>query len=277
MNRYCLTLLVFAIALLTGSGCLLEEKIGWAWPAWPWGAESTGNAERNARAVPRASGLSFDLRPSLLGVTGVVEEVLGNEDRVVHATVRAVDAERYTRLEWTTTTASGTLELANYENAHAMLLPAFWPEGASRAEGNGGLWLSSEAYAELTEQGMTEWRLGLADRTVTTLEKAYATFSNLAARLSGAATSTGTIAPFRIEKVGVIDTFPLQIDRRVVLVRVIKATGWFADFFILANPDNPMILKTVIHPVAAPALEAFAGSTVRWNELGYEITSLRRP
>ena len=268
--------IVSATLLLLGAGCVLDTKIGL--PAWflRTGAPSE-NAAVAAWDLKLQNGTSLTIRPSVLGFTGALDEVLGDESRALHVTVREADPERFMRLVWKSASASGTLALRTYEGAHAMLLPVFWPLGEAEAKLNGGLWLSREAYDALKNDGTIEWRLGLAEQALASVSSAFKTFNDLSVKLSGSATSTQLSSPFRLQKTGTSDSFPLMVDGRLTFVRVVRATSWFADLFILDNPANPLILKVVVHPAAQPALKALASTSVRWNELGYEITSIFRP
>lgn len=266
-----------AVLLLTGAGCDLSRKIEWRLPFSLEKALPAADPAAATAAIRLESGLGFTVRPSALGVSGAIEEAFGLDGRALEVEVRDADPERALTLGWKTASATGTLKLGPYEGARAMLLPAFWLAGESSADGNGGLWLSRAAYDDLAGEGKTEWRLGLAENAFSTLSKAFAAFNDLSAKLSGSATSTRVDSPFTIEKTAVVEAYPLTVDGRIVLVKAIKATSWFAEFLVLENAENPLILKVTVNPVAAPALKALESAEIRWDELGYEITSISRP
>lgn len=266
-----------AALIVLGAGCALDQSITLRLPSWfPKLGAPKGDAAAAATDFDLRPGTQLTVRPSTLGVTGAIDEALGNEERGVRMTLREVDPERMLRLDWNSASASGTVALSSYEGARAMLLPVFWPDGEARARANGGLWLSRSAFDSLKIDGTTEWRLGLAERTLATVSNAFETFNRLSMSLSGSASSTALASPFQLKKTGTTDSFPLMINGRLTLVRAIRASSWFADLFILDNRDNPLVLKVVVHPVAQPALKALAGA-VRWDELGYDITSVLRP
>ena len=272
-----LSLILAASALvLTGAGCDLSKKIEWRLPFSLEKALPVGNPAAATAGIALEPGLAFTVRPSSLGLTGTIDEALGNDANAVRVTVTSVEVGR-TAVSWEGSSASGTLSFASDADAHAMLLPAFWPSGAAESGSNGGLWFSGEAYAELRDAGATEWRLGLAENAFSTLSKAFATFNDIASRLSGSATATVATSPFTVKKTGIVEAYPLNVDGRIVLVRAVKATSWFAEFLILENEKNPLILKVTVNPVAAPALRALEPAAVRWEELGYEITAISRP
>ena len=270
-------LLPAAVLVLTGAGCALDQKIGLRLPFWPEQGAPADESATTSRSIAFTKGLAFVVRPSTLGVSGSVDQVLGLDSQAMNVRVEAADPERSAALEWTSASASGTLAMGAFAGAHAMLLPAFWQPGATTAEGNGGLWLSRAAYGELNAKGETEWRLGLADNALSTLSSAFKTFNAVSAGLFGSATAAPELSPFTVKKTGEVDAFPLMLDGRVELVRAVTASSWFADFVILDNPDDPLILKVSVNPAASPALRALEPAKVRWDELGYEITSVMRP
>lgn len=276
MNRKRIILLAAAL-LLMGAGCDLSKKIEWRLPFSLGDALPSGDPAAATAAIALEQGLELTVRPSALGVSGAIDEAFGLDARAMIVEVAHADPEKGVALLWKTASATGSLMLAEYAGAQAMLLPAFWPKGASSAEGNGGLWLSRAAYDGLAANGRTEWRLGLAENAFSTLSKAFATFNDLSAKLSGSATSTQVRSPFTIEKTAVIEAYPMTVDGRIVLVRAVKATSWFAEFLILENRENPLILKVTVNPVAAPALKSLESAEIRWEELGYEITSISLP
>lgn len=266
-----------AVIVLTGVGCDLSRKIEWRLPFSLEKVLPAADPAAATMAITLKPGLAFTVRPSALGVSGAFEETFGLDERALTIEVHETDPERSMALGWKTASATGTLTLGAYEGARAMLLPAFWLKGDSSAEGNGGLWLSRAAYDDLTGVGKTEWRLGLAENAFSALAKAFKAFNDLSSKISGSATATQVTSPFTIEKTAVIEAYPLTVDGRIVLVRAVKATSWFAEILVLENAENPLLLKVVVNPVAAPALKALDAAEIRWEELGYEITSISRP
>jgi hypothetical protein len=216
------------------------------------------------------------VRPSTLGVSGTVDQVFGLDQDAVNVTVKEAGTDRRT-IAWNDASASGTLTVSPYADAETMILPAFWQTGAITASHNGGLWLSRSAYDALSAGKEVEWRIGVADDALGTLSTALKTFNSLSAQFFGSATAGPELSPFTIKKTGTAEAFPLMLDGQLTLLRTLEASSWFADFVILDNPDDPLILKVSVHPAAAPALKALQSEHLRSDELGYEITSLERP
>jgi hypothetical protein len=262
---------------LTGAGCGLSQKVGWHLPFSFDSERSASDARTATDAIALKPGLSFVVRPSALGMSGSVEDLLGANDRSMKVTINRVDTGRSLALTWSADSATGTISLVNRGDAKAMLLPAFWTTGDVQASGNGGLWLSPSSYSELASLGKTEWRLGVAENVISPLSAALRKFNDLSARIFGSTTDTRISSPFTVTKTAVLEAYPLKVDGQIVRVRAVKAASWFAEFLILENPDNPLILKTTVNPLAAPALKAFETTKIRWNESSYELTSISNP
>lgn len=269
--------ILLSALLLSGAGCAPLQRLEDALAKVPWFGKPSSAAAEASRSIALAPGLAFTVRPSTLGVTGAFDEVIGDESRALRVTVREAAPEAFLAMTWEGVSATGTLALASYGDAEAMLLPAFWPAGEGEARRNGGVWMTRAAFETLQNEGAVEWRLGLAEQTLSAVSRAFQTFNNLAVAYAGSSTSSTAASPFRLQKTGTSDTFPLLVDGRLTLVRVVRASSWFADLFILDHPENPMILKVVVHAAAQPALKALEPTSVRWSELGYEITSISRP
>lgn len=269
-------LFVMLLPPLLGAGCRLDRNVDWK---LPFSLDPSGDLDAAAAAsasIALKPGLSLTIRPSTLGVSGSVDQVLGLDAEALEARVTEAGADRRV-LEWQGASATGTLAFEGFADAKTMLLPAFWRAGDAMASDNGGLWLSRAAYDGLDAGRPTEWRLGVADRALSSLLSSLDAFNALSARLYGSATAVALSSPFSIEKTGEAETFPLTLDGKLTLVRVIQASSWFADLVILDNPDDPLILKVSVNPAAAPALRALDPGGVRSDELGYEITALGGP
>jgi hypothetical protein len=278
--------LIIAVTILfCGAGCGLDQKIDWKLPFLWNPLTASGDAAAAARSIELKPGLSFIIRPSVLGVSGTVDQVFGLDENSLNVRVKEAGPDRRT-IEWQETSATGTdvmahatstLSVCQYADAQAMILPAFWQAGQTTASKNGGLWLSRSAFDGLIAGQEVDWRIGLADNALGAISRAFSTFNELSTKYFGSATVVPEISPFTVKKTGTADAFPLMIDGRLVLLRTLQASSWFADFVILDNAENPLILKVSVHPAAAPALKALEPARLRWEELGYEITSLARP
>lgn len=269
--------ILLATLTLVGAGCDFSQRVDWL-PKLPFGiGKSEQDSSLTTQSIVLEPGLSFMVRPSALGLSGSVDELMGDDARAMTVVVNSVESESSLKLVWSTESSSGTLALNSREDVEAMLLPAFWVEGDIEADGNGGLWLSRSAYDDLDLLGKTEWRLGLAEGVFSPVNSSFKKFNELSTRIFNSATNTEFSNPFSIKKTAVVEAYAMKVDGRIVLVRAIKVSSWFAEFLILENAKNPLILKVTVNPLAEPALKAFESAEIRWKEIGYEITSITNP
>lgn len=273
-------LIAAAAALLAGAGCDPTARISLRWPfaLSPPAVEDIGAA---ALAVTSGPGTVLTVQPSFLGVTGTVADLIGSKEGSKMVIVRAYEPGGRARIEWTEAgnpERKGSVEAAGWADAHEMFLPAFWPTGNGTAAAS-PLWLSPAARYELKETGATEWKLGLAgEASVDAALKTLQAFQDLAAKLSGGAAASATSSsPFRVLAGKKPLAFPVRVDGKIVNVRALPASSWFADYVVLENPANPLILKVTVNPVALSALDALKPLGVDIQALGYEITSIDTP
>jgi hypothetical protein len=266
-----------AVLLVIGAGCdvagFLGSKI--RLPDLPF-MPSAGDPAAAALAVRSAPGTKISLRPTFLGVTGTLNDVLGTTEGLRSATVVSYGKDAAS-LTWTEGARNGEVSATKTAEAGAMLLPAFWKDGKTAIEANAVIWMSAKAYAELAENGKTEWRVGLADAELGTAAALLKTFNGLAAKLSTSATATApTASPFLLTA-GDDVVFPLRVGGKVENVRAIRATSWLADYLILKNPENPLILKVNVNPLAISALNAFKTLGIEPDKIGYEAVGVEPP
>lgn len=267
-------LAIFAAALIVaGAGCDLSARVGVRNPFVNLPAPEDRSAEVTA-GLKRAAGLELAIRPSYLGVTGAVEELIGSGEPFA-ARVSAAERDALA-LGWSRGETKGTIASSGFDASRSLYLPAFWKEGERRADGNGVLWLSPAAWQELSEKGATDIRIGLGDGAFDAASKALQAFNAIAGRLSASASAAAPVpgSPFAAALKGESSVFPLRVDGKLERVRVVTARSWFAEFTILKNPENPLVLKVSVNPLAMEALRAFAPEGVDVQAVGYEITSV---
>lgn len=301
-----LILIVGALTLL-GVGCIpdidFNRKLT---DVNPFGTDSVSRAKRieDTRSIRFEDGLSLVLRPTYLGVTGTVADVFGDE----HGRTEArLDLSSGSALEWkradrreteesvanrdahesegregsppprvfAIVTTEGRLNFVRSEEDRKMLLPAFWQEGESTVLDNGILWLTKDAHARLKQGQKVEWSLGMGSPVLDTASDILGAFDGAVEKLFGDG-EDGKGSPFDLELVTEDGLFAVRIDGRVETVEVLQVKSWFATYLVLDNPDNPLILKVGVNPVAASALDAFSPLGVDTKALGYEITEIRR-
>jgi hypothetical protein len=283
------------LLIVLGAGCV----------SLPFGSQAP---ELDAEGVDLMLGESFEISQSAFG--------FGIGDAVTkHVTVEEHQAAKYAVLSWTMdvrreTAASktardyalthvpvgekATVPEAVFEdvelkgvvrtdalgNAERLLLPSYWPEGEYDVshQSNSVIWLSKAQYEELVATRVSHIQLGLFDSTLKDALDFTDAAKSALDRLQGkiAATPTSNKDFTKLTAKGDWGTYPMKINGQEVRVKTIEASNAFANYTILANPDNPIILKVSILPWAlGPSL--FTSLSQLKNDLGYSITSISQP
>ncbi len=269
--------LLSAAFLLLGAGCDLSTKIELKNPFAFMDGPSVDSAS-SSLAIKREAGATIDLRPSYLGVTGTIADLVGS-GAAVHVAIDEADASS-AKLSWKETKEdkerTGTIAASGFADAQEMLLPAFWKDGDVSVQGNSVLWMSTEAFLELMSTKETEWRLGLGgEKTVAGADTLLKAFNAAAAKITGSSTASATAtSPFTLRFESTSDTFPLRRDGKSEPHRVVFASSWFADYVILDNPGSPLILRVSVKPVALTALNTLSPLGVDPKAVGYEVTAV---
>lgn len=173
---------------------------------------------------------------------------------------------------------SGTLATDALSNAERILLPSYWPEGEYdvRGEENSVVWLSRAQYDELVSTRESHIALGLFDSTLQNLiglgDTAKTALSALQGELAAQEEKTNEDVTKLTADADWSD-YILVVNGEERTVQAVRATNMFANYIILANPENPLILQVSIKPWAfgigmlnvLHAIDAFAG---------YRVTSI---
>ncbi len=270
--------LLSASLVLSGAGCDLSTKISFRSP-FQFGAAAPADPQAATLSLKLRAGMAAEIQPSYLGVEGSIADVFGSKNGVKTATVTAYEPGQNLALAWTGSATdgralSGTIRAEGFGEAQAMFLPAFWPEGDAKLADNAVLWLSPRAYRELTTAGTTEWHPGIGGHALETVAAVMKSFNDASMRLFRQTTTATSTSPFTLTAAGEIPAFPMRVNGNIEHLQAIRATNWLADYLILKNPEDPLILKVSVNPVALGALEAFKALGVDPKAVGYEIVSL---
>ena len=258
-------------------------------------------------------GDTFELHQTMLGFGAALPELLGQRDGVKTVTVtrfapmhlaelawsmevkRETDESRTAResyerardageaatlpaVRYESTTVSGALREIGLRNPHTTSLPASWTEGdQSLREEQSALWLSDDAYLELSRTGLTTLNLGVFDDETNRLAQGLQDVNKALSALRARASEDGknhdlTLLKADAERV----TVPLEVNGVEVKVTAIRAKNWFGEVTVLDNRQNPLILQLKINPLSAGLAETLGGSLSSLDQLlGYEIKKLR--
>lgn len=178
-----------------------------------------------------------------------------------------------------TVTARGSVEAVDLLNTHTLALPAYWLPGPTNLlNQRSAIWLSQDAYLELVKTSSTDIYFDISSQAAGELLKSSQTWVDAIQRLRRAEASLGTRRePARARRAQTMTDWPLSIngDRRMVKAWNVKND--FGELVVLANQDNPLILKATVNP-AFPGLAQATKGVLDWDALfGYEIQRLIMP
>ena len=297
-----------ALGLLTltliGAGCQVPQL-----------PRQTSAEERgaNAEALNLSSGSELVIRGTVLGFGGGISEDLGSNVGRRMVTVEAYAPGSSADLSWTlrvrreTETSiqareqyneevqgisddapeppqreyeevdvMGSLATNSLEVAKTIYLPAYWGEGDRGViEDNSILWLSREKYDELVETRVSSLSVGLFDNVLRPLELAD-NISNALNRLKGEAEEVSRYKDlYKLEASPEFGSAGVTVSGERKEVRTIQASNWFGAYSILANRDNPLILKVTLNPLSLGAISIISPLGILESFLGYEVVEIK--
>lgn len=173
-------------------------------------------------------------------------------------------------------TARGSVNKIDLLNSQTLSLPAYWTPGIIDLQGQrSGVWLSQNAYLELTRSSSTNVYFDVSSDAAAQLLQSSKDWVDAVSRLRTQAARVETRQdPARLHLDGPMSEWPLIVNGHQETVNVWKATSAFGQLVILANEQNPLILKTTVNPVF-PGIGNAAQKSTDWNTLfGYEIKEI---
>lgn len=176
-------------------------------------------------------------------------------------------------------TIEGAIVADGMKDGTHLEVPVFWEEGETdlTGEGNSLLWLSRDQYALLASTRHATVTLGKLDAFIATLVSLYENASHVIDNMQGNEKSTTQEVD-----IAALTTLTAEPDwgsytvtyaGEQVTVQTIIAENAFAQFEILANPENPLILSVTPRPTSwvTIALETLDADTALE---GYRITQI---
>lgn len=289
-------LAVGLVGFLLGAGC-----------ASP--ADDTA-AKDAAEATDLSAGSSLALRQTVFGLGGVFAETMGGDnlaeyqvainsfvpndsvsfawsskaqqETAASAAARAAyeaadhpigDTTTEPAVVYETITKTGVYTSPALASAINLLLPSYWSEGDQTIEDSSLIWLSKKQYDELASTKETTLSLGLFDAELSSLASMTDTVRNaINALQQKAADASQSEDIYKLTAEDDWGTFSLKIDGAEKTVRTIEASNWFGSYVILANPENPLVLKATLNPFALGSLDF---SSLLSSFLGYEVTEVK--
>lgn len=172
---------------------------------------------------------------------------------------------------------TGTIATDALNNAERILLPSYWPEGEYdvRGQENSVVWLSRQQYDELVTTRSSHIAVGLFDTALQNMIDFGTDVSSALAKLQGELatqeTSNSDITKLTAEEDW--GSMTLTVNGEPTTVRTVTASSLLANYVVLANPENPLILKVSVKPLSL-GLGMLSALSVVKSLAGYEITSL---
>ncbi len=178
-----------------------------------------------------------------------------------------------------TVTARGNVESIDLLNSQTLSLPTYWTPGIIDEGGTrSGIWLSQNSYRELEKSSSTLVYFDVTSDAAAQLLKSSKEWVEAVTRLrTQTARLPDTQEPARLRLEGGLLDWPIVINGQRQTVKAWKAKNGFGELVILANQDNPLILKTTVNPVFPGIGRAAQGSTDLNALFGYEITNMTLP
>jgi hypothetical protein len=162
---------------------------------------------------------------------------------------------------------TGTVRATGLDDAHAALLPLYWRPGETTTA-TSAMWLSREAFTELSETRETVWSPDVLTRMSRLSEEAI---QELEAGVAEADEVTLTAEAEFVE-------FDLSVDGEPTAVQAIDAYDTFGNAYtILAAERNPLILEFTFDAVSTgfAGIDAGLWSLIKTVFSGYRVATIR--
>lgn len=172
-----------------------------------------------------------------------------------------------------TVTARGSVNDIDLQNSQTLSLPAYWTPGIITLAGQrSGIWLSQNAYREMVNATSTSIYFDITTQTAGDLLNSSKEWADAVKRLRNEEVKAAEKKdPARLVRETDKIDWPLTINGQSQTVKAWKAKNAFGELVILANQQNPLILKATVNPVF-PGVTSAAQGSIDWNKLfGYEV------
>ncbi|MFH1253509.1 MAG: hypothetical protein V1664_04240 [Candidatus Uhrbacteria bacterium] len=183
------------------------------------------------------------------------------------------DTTKAPEAAYETLTKTGVYTTSALAEATKVSLPAYWIDGEQNFSDSSLIWLSKKQYDELVNTKVTTLSLGLLDTKLSDLVGMTDSIKNAINALQQKAdqASAGQDV-YKLTAENNWKNYSLSIDGVEKTVQAIGASNWFGSYLILANPNNPLVLKATLNPFALGSLDL---SSPLSSFLGYEVTEIK--
>ncbi len=197
----------------------------------------------------------------------------------LNATLTRFAATNFAELSWATeahgVASTGTITSINLSRSHALYPPAFWrlKSRADLQKEKTALWLSDDAYMELSRTRRTVLNFGVLDEAMSSFVKNRKDLKPTFDLLRAKAADDGKRVDLTLMQAEEQDAdWPLMVNGKKFTVKVIKARNWFGEVVVLDSRQNPMILKITLNPLFEGASDAIKSNDSLKMLFDYEVT-----
>ena len=232
--------------------------------------------------VPLDTSLRFLIRPTLMGLVppadsegygeAFIRVLEANADSLsVRYEIKEHVAGEQNGSSGATRIRRGDIDVQGFRAGNGITPPLFWPDG-NWETGDGLLWLPLAAFARLQESGECAWNIGFngnADSEAVSQLAAHIGRLRDEARLDDDEV-------IQLEARGGQASYPCWINGERSELPALQAVDGIglAEYWILDDPDNPLVLKMNFIPPAIEDGEAAQGLGLIETGAGYAVTEI---
>jgi hypothetical protein len=186
--------------------------------------------------------------------------------------------------EYEEVTQTGTISSTTLANATTLQLPELWSEGDAGVSDTSLIWISQSQYDELVSTRSTQLSLGLFDESLMQVEEVTTSLTDYLDKIKNLwpgetppeleQEESATSGLLTVQAESDWGEYTLLVDDVRTTVQTIEARNAFANYTILANPDNPLILELRLTPLSQGNLEVLSPSGFVEGFGGYEVSAI---
>jgi hypothetical protein len=162
----------------------------------------------------------------------------------------------------------GKIAVTGVERAHEVLLPLYWDPGTTQTE-TSLIWLSQEAFTELSETRQTRWSPDVLTR-----------FSLLSMEMVQQIEERTDEEDFSLNAEPELVSYEFSVNGEDVRVEAIQAYDDFGnEYIILDNERNPLIVQFTFNAVSTGVIgiDAAVWTLIKATFSGYRIVEIETP
>lgn len=164
---------------------------------------------------------------------------------------------------------TGTITATGLADAHEPFLPMYWEPGETRTD-TSAMWLSRDAFRELTETRRTAWSRDVLTRISRLSEEAVERIRS----------GTAEVDEVYLHAEPDFVEFELAVNNQTTAVSVIEAYDTFGNAYsIIDNEQNPLVVEFTYDAVSTgfAGIDAGLWALIKTTFSGYRVVSVDVP